>query len=280
MLSGKEILVIYHADCPDGFGSAYSAWKKFGDTADYFPVLHKTEPPDVSGKEVFTLDYCYQREYLNLILKSAKNLTVIDHHKSNEEVIKIVPEHIFDIEHSATVLSWKYFHPEKDIPKMLLYVEENDLWRFTLPKSKEVSMFIKDLKHDFLFWDKTISEFEDDAKREEFIKTGGVLLKKVNDYVSEAISEGKEVYFEGHKTIIVHSDKYSSEIGNAIAKKISPIGIIWKEEGGKIAVSLRSDGSIDVAKIAEKYGGGGHRSASGFILNKKEDIENLFGVKW
>ena len=29
----KNIVVIYHADCRDGFGAAYAAWKKFGDRA-------------------------------------------------------------------------------------------------------------------------------------------------------------------------------------------------------------------------------------------------------
>ena len=31
-----------------------------------------------------------------------------------------------------------------------------------------------------------------------------------------------------------------------------------------ITVSLRSDGSVDVSKLAKKYGGGGHKAAAGF----------------
>ena len=33
----KDIVVIYHAHCQDGFGSAYAAYQKFGDTATYIP---------------------------------------------------------------------------------------------------------------------------------------------------------------------------------------------------------------------------------------------------
>lgn len=33
----KEIVIIYHAQCRDGLGSAYAAWKKFGDNASYIP---------------------------------------------------------------------------------------------------------------------------------------------------------------------------------------------------------------------------------------------------
>ena len=37
--------VIYHADCTDGFGAAYSAWKCLGNRAEYHACKHGT-PPD------------------------------------------------------------------------------------------------------------------------------------------------------------------------------------------------------------------------------------------
>jgi len=37
-------------------------------------------------------------------------------------------------------------------------------------------------------------------------------------------------------------------------------------DSGKFHVSLRSDGSVDVAKIASDFGGGGHRTAAGFNI--------------
>jgi phosphoesterase RecJ-like protein len=45
-------------------------------------------------------------------------------------------------------------------------------------------------------------------------------------------------------------------------------------------VSLRSDGSVDVAAIAGAFGGGGHASAAGFqvessLLKLKSDIKTL-----
>ncbi len=46
--------------------------------------------------------------------------------------------------------------------------------------------------------------------------------------------------------------------------QMPPIAIIWSRRGKKVIVSLRSDGSVDVAKIAQMYGGGGHAVAAGF----------------
>ncbi|MGB8426358.1 MAG: bifunctional oligoribonuclease/PAP phosphatase NrnA [Desulfobacterales bacterium] len=43
---------------------------------------------------------------------------------------------------------------------------------------------------------------------------------------------------------------------------------------GRFHVSLRSDGSVDVAAVAVSYGGGGHRSAAGFSIEAQ-----LFEVK-
>jgi bifunctional oligoribonuclease and PAP phosphatase NrnA len=43
-------------------------------------------------------------------------------------------------------------------------------------------------------------------------------------------------------------------------------------EGGPIRVSLRSKGSIDVAKFAEQFGGGGHARASGLKINSSIDL--------
>ena len=39
--------VIYHADCTDGFGAAYSAWKQLGNRAEYHACKHGTPPPDI-----------------------------------------------------------------------------------------------------------------------------------------------------------------------------------------------------------------------------------------
>ena len=44
-MAHDNISVLYHADCPDGFGGAYAAWKKFGDTAEYIPVKYGRTPP-------------------------------------------------------------------------------------------------------------------------------------------------------------------------------------------------------------------------------------------
>lgn len=45
--------------------------------------------------------------------------------------------------------------------------------------------------------------------------------------------------------------------------------------GGKIKVSLRSKGDLDVHRLALEYGGGGHRNASGIVM--EGDLEGVAG---
>ena len=46
----ERTIVAYHGNCPDGFGGAYAAWKKFGDTAEYLPLSYgKPVPEGLAG---------------------------------------------------------------------------------------------------------------------------------------------------------------------------------------------------------------------------------------
>jgi phosphoesterase RecJ-like protein len=51
------------------------------------------------------------------------------------------------------------------------------------------------------------------------------------------------------------------------------ISVLLREIGkGTWKVSLRSKGDLDVAKIAEHFGGGGHKNAAGFRI--KSDLKS------
>ncbi len=50
------------------------------------------------------------------------------------------------------------------------------------------------------------------------------------------------------------------------------LAILFRElAGGKVKVSLRSKGALDVQRIASEFGGGGHRNASGIVMPGRFD---------
>ncbi|MEI6296949.1 MAG: DHHA1 domain-containing protein [bacterium] len=274
--SEKEVVVIYHSDCPDGFSAAYVAWKKFGDTATYVPVFPGEKlVQGLSGKKVYTIDFCYPLDIMRELVKIAE-VVVIDHHISNADSVKLASESLFDITHSGSVLAWKYFFPEQEVPVLLRYVEENDLWTYNLPSSKEVTQSLNLRSFDFQVWDNLVSDFEDEEKRNIYIREGEILIKKMDKVVADLVKDSYLAEFEGYQCLVVNSSVYISQVGHVLSRKNPPVGVIWSVRGGRVTVSLRSDGTVDVSKLAGKYNGGGHKAAAGFILPNLAEVDKVF----
>lgn len=268
----KPISIIYHADCADGFGAAWAAWKKFGDQANYFPVFHKTEPPtEIENTDVYTLDYSYSKEQIEAWKPRVKSWTIIDHHASNKEIIPAADHSLYDLEHSGAVLAWNYFHPDTAVPTLLSYVEDSDLWKFILPNSSYLNEAIGLRALNFETWNTLAESFDEEAKRIELEKEGNVLRLKAEQSIAKLVEKSTEqIEFEGYTVLSVNSPNYVSEIGNALAIKQPPFGIVWSRRGKKVVVSMRANGAVDVSQIAKKYGGGGHPNAASFSWESDE----------
>ena len=76
-------LVIYHADCTDGFGAAFAAWLKLGDDAHYCPMHYNDKDvPEWRDQEVYVLDFSFPRPVMDAIFTEAKRVVWLDHHLS------------------------------------------------------------------------------------------------------------------------------------------------------------------------------------------------------
>lgn len=264
----KKIVILYHADCPDGFGAAWAAWKKFGTSAEYIPVEHQTPPPKgLYGKIIYTVDFTYLLPPTQKLIKDNVRLTSIDHHISAKNVTKKTFRFSYALNHSGSVLSWKYFHPNRSVPLLLRHIEDRDLWKFRLPGTKEVTAYLDTFRFDFKIWDALVRKFEKPATRKIWKGNGSLILEYENTMINRLIEKkAEQVRFCGYRTLAVNSPVFVSEIGNRMAKKNPPIAIIWHVRSGKLSVSLRSDGSVDVSRLAARFGGGGHKAAAGFVL--------------
>jgi len=270
----KNIVILYHAECPDGFGAAWSAYKKFGNYAEYIGVHHEAPPPEgLVDKEVYMVDFTYPMDVTEELISKNKRVTAIDHHASMEEVIKLTQNYSYDNDHSGSVLTWKYFHKEP-VPKLLGYVEDRDLWRFSLPDSRAICAFIDSFDYDFDIWNELADNLEDASKINSFIEKGNLIVKYEKEIVKKIIEENtKLVEFEGYKIYSVNAPhEFASDIGHILYKKNPPFAIIWREDKDRVSVSLRSDGTIDVNQIAAKFGGGGHKTSAGFRIKPIHDF--------
>lgn len=279
----KKIIVFYHKDCWDGFGGAWAAWKKFGNKADYIGLEPGKGPApakdsagkldfEVKGKEVYTIDTAFPEEAAKKILRDNKKLVVLDHHLSNAQRVKLSTENVYQMNHSGAVIAWNYFHPKKPVPVFLRYVEDADIWKWTLPNSRAISMLREDLPFDFNIWNKKVREYENKKKLKTFVIQGRQLLGYSAALQDRAIENAQVVEFEGHKCLAVNSPLLHSDIGNKLSKLMPPFGIVWSEKSDYRAVSLRSNGKFDVSALAQKYGGGGHKAAAAFRLKLTDKL--------
>lgn len=267
-MRNKNIIVIYHGGCRDGFGGAWAARKKFGNKADYIPAFDRFAPPrEFKGKEIYLIDYTYTPDVIKRFAKNNVRVTAIDHHITAEKAVKMTERYSFSLHNSGAVLAWKYFHPGKKVPMLLRIVEDSDLWKWKIPRAKEILASIDLIKIDFSSWDKIAKDLEIAKKRSRYAEQGSLILRYEKRLLDEMLPGAELVKFAGHKAYAINAPHhFVDDLGHALSHGRLSLAAVWREQGGEIRISLRSDGSVDVAKIAQKFGGGGHKRSAGFSL--------------
>lgn len=160
-------LVIYHADCADGFCSAWLFHFAFPD-ADFHPARYEDPPPEVVGRDVYIVDFSYPLDVTRRLVEEAASVVILDHHRSAEPVLRAFPDHAtFDTTRSGCRLAWEWLwrnhlrvmeraFPGKNLghpPWIVLYVEARDLWKWNLPYCHQINAAIRSRPFDFSEWD-------------------------------------------------------------------------------------------------------------------------------
>lgn len=84
-------LCIYHKNCSDGLAAALILWRLWQGEGDFIPMQYndKTPLPDVTGRNVYIVDFSFSREeVLYEELSHAQYIPVVEANLS-EQVIKI-----------------------------------------------------------------------------------------------------------------------------------------------------------------------------------------------
>ena len=269
-------IILYHADCDDGFGAAYAAWRHFGEAAEYRPV-HYGDPFSVEsmlGRQVYILDFSFSPEIIWAMSQVAAQITLLDHHKSAAEQWQgIVPAHnamiAFDMSRSGAQMSWDHFHPGIPRPILIEHIADNDLWRFALPDTKAFCAGLSILPSTFSAWH-TLSA-------EALIESGRIILK-FQERQNNKIIEGdlRSVTLSGHHGLAANVINNISEVGHGIATRSGTFSLTFFIKGDYVICSLRSLPSFDVSEIAIHYGGGGHAQASGFKIPLTQFLSEIW----
>jgi uncharacterized protein len=266
----ERTVILYHGSCPDGFGGAYAAWKKFGDAAEYIPLHRNAAPAEgFGGAHLYFIDFCYPKEIMDRFVAEAASVTVLDHHEGVAEVVKSMPEYRYTNDHSGAGIAWEYFHPDVPTPLLLRHIEDDDIFRFALPETRAVLCYLTIQPYTFETWDKIVKEMEDEATREQVLSRAKIYAEYFEHLANLAVEKADLVEFEGYTCYFATSHPLKplkSLIGNLLARKHPPFALVVTAHPKGYGVSIRGDGSVDVAAIAEKYGGNGHTNSAGFAI--------------
>lgn len=301
--------VFAHANCFDGFGSMWAAneaFKKANASYGWSPevvfkeVAYGEPVPEVKGDDiVLVLDFSYPLDVLKQMAEKAISVTVIDHHKTAQAdldslpqatiadfaltrgVAPIPPRHklsaYFDMERSGAGLSWDVLCAGHPRPKLIDYLEDRDLWSFKLPRSRAISVAIASRPKTFDSWTELAAELENHKTFAAMADIGDGILDYQEHTVKMMSEQSVSVVIAGHKARVVNATCFWSEIGNRLAAIAADVGddfgiSYFRRKGGEWQWGLRSIGDFDVSEVAKKFGGGGHKNASGFITKTLEEV--------
>lgn len=255
-------VVLYHAECSDGFGAAWAIWKQFP-RARFVPVKHGAPPPpDLQDQRVVIVDFSYARSILGAMVAKTKDLLILDHHITSEKALEGLPYAYFDQTKSGAVLAWEWAHGTA-APWLLRYIQDKDLWTWTLPESREISAALASYPFDFHVWDQLLQPTLE--------QEGRAILRYEQELVSKLVAHAVMVEFQGETIPSVQSSVLTSQIGERLSPH-HPFCVIWHDRDGRRYFSMRSrsDGT-DVGTIAASFGGGGHTHAAGFSVELAPD---------
>jgi len=265
-------LCIYHRHCPDGFAAAWVVRRVFHGEVEFLPASYGDAPPDVTGRDVFIVDFSYSRHELETMAAQAGCLTILDHHISAREAITDLPGAItwFSLGLSGAMLAWRYFFHDQAAPQLLRHIEDRDLWLFHLEETRAVMAGLLSHPYDFGIYDFWMSQ----RSLAPLAADGQAILRQRKRDLDELLpSVTRPTIIGGHNVPAANlPPTMASDAGHILAKH-QPFAATYSDGPGFRKFSLRSSSpdGLDVAAIARLYGGGGHRHAAGFRI-RLEDV--------
>jgi len=274
--------IYYHGRCPDGSCALNIILYHLGCDADIqcIPMTHpytvdETFFDNARNKNNIMVDFSLKYNDLKRLIDVSNTFLILDHHKSAEEELRAIEDHykIFDMNQSGAGLTWRYFFPNEPMPRVVTFIEDQDIWTFKHPDTKAFNTVFHGLDQTYQIWLKYVTD--ENVVNEAIAKGRAMLEYETNlvNYVCDTHSVVKNHNVDGKILIVayVNSCILSSQIGNTLLKKYpyADFSAVISIKNGRTKYSLRSENSrYDVSSIAKSFPkGGGHRNAAGFDLN-------------
>lgn len=277
--------IFYHADCPDGVAGAAIVHRAFPNAYIQFcPSRWEVQPAyeDIrENEQVFFVDFAPKPTEMLDILEQTERVTLLDHHQTNVEAYKDFPVEIDGIcstRRCAAFLAWQHLFQQKDIPPALEFLDDYD--RFVLRFQEDSIHFINGVQ--------ALSKM--DPTKSYWYE----LLWEANNTLTQTLQAGRQIeqfldvkrlsypqytiQFENLHVMVMNQLGSSLDFKYVTDSTIDAVGT-WFYDGNEDMYVYRLYSAPrhtqftpngqeylgpNLAKIAKKYGGGGHPGAAGF----------------
>lgn len=280
--------IIYHRKDLDGFCSGAIA-RKWAEEKGYQVVMIGWDYNDPRlPDELIESDNLKIIVDLSLPVDQMKQINPsniwIDHHRS---AMQDSIDHSYNGNNgyrkegdSASLLTWRYFYPNTEPPRIVYWVDRYDVWKKNvgdefsfddvLKLQNTLRVYFEDPKDQAQYnhW----KMFFESRKYPEFV------YAKEIDLIDKIISDQRAIQAKNHFTIPSWMGYSWTALnafgGSAVLKSIDTSktdGIMmFTYNGERWVFSLYNDVGYDFSVIAKELGGGGHGGACGFSMNNNE----------
>ena len=277
-----DVVCIYQRDTLDGIAAAWAVWKKYP-LVQLIPRDQGQPPPDIRGRHVVIADYFYDRTTLLDMAGEAKTILFFNHHESTiKEIATLIQDDIIhgilDTDKSACVSVWEMLHTDP-VPKLLLHVQDQDLWKFTMKHTRELMMLMSICEYDVRVWDYFVGRCKNQHHFGAMVSSGRDILRAhLKNVKRAALSTIRRFTVGGYQNIPVVNAPQSmaADVLDRVGSNEHFIAC-YQDTTKAREFYLRSPaGGVDVSLIASQYGGTGRQYAAKFAVEYKDLM--LFGL--
>lgn len=264
----------YHTDMDGHCAGAivYQYYKEKGQIVECLPINYKDDFPHErirQNETVIIVDFSLQKPGdWEKLFEITKSVIWIDHHKtaidSATEEVKRLQGSRFDGK-AGCVLTWEYYHPKRDVPKIVSMLGDYDVWNFSkfgdALNILQSGIRLYDNTPESKYWEQWLSSW---AFLEDVMNKGETALQyRAMTWAGQIKSWSFFAEFEGYKAVCCNAGSVSSQLFDSVTDDYD-LMMPFVFDGKQWTVSIYSKKDIDCSVLAKKYGGGGHKKAAGF----------------
>jgi len=233
------------------------------------------------GEKVIVVDFSLQEPGdWEKLLAITSDIIWIDHHDTAIEKAKAIPG-VADLpglrrtDRAACELAWEFFFQKEKMPYSVELAGIYDSWReeegeWETANYFQCGMKMQETQPGSRIWEELLnvpSGVSWGAKVMELVEAGEMIFRyREKEYTRIAQNNSFPMMFRGLRAIACNTHEFQSQLFEAVWDEAKyDVMLAYIFDGNKFHVRIYSSKPhIHCGKLAQEFGGGGHRGAAGF----------------